>query len=187
LPRKPVADYSPPHRPKAIRFGDLSIGCKALRFLVDAIAHLQSCFYGGCAREAFGSAGFSDTGSPTCVQLPPYRLATSEWRSIAALIGASKMNRYIPLTGIDLIPASLVIDSQAPLDVLQAMADYRIRTVTQVLENIAFRNEMESDSVVLSDFAQLLAIPLRDGCDLMDVIGQRLRSEVCETEETPAS
>ncbi|TVT80141.1 hypothetical protein [Pseudomonas sp. H3(2019)] len=87
------------------------------------------------------------------------------------------MERYIPLTGIDLIPASLLIDTQAPLDVLQATADYRIRTVTQVLENIAFRADIESDTVVLADFAKLLAIPLRDGCDLMDVIGRRLREE----------
>ncbi|OIN46117.1 hypothetical protein BLL37_14680 [Pseudomonas azotoformans] len=97
------------------------------------------------------------------------------------------MERYIPLTGIDLVPASLLIDSEAPLDVLQAMADYRIRTVTQVLENIAFRSELETDSVVLSDFAQLLAIPLRDGCDLMDIIGQRLRAEVSTPKEAPAS
>ncbi|WP_256579991.1 MULTISPECIES: hypothetical protein [unclassified Pseudomonas] len=81
----------------------------------------------------------------------------------------------------------MLIDSEAPLDVLQAMADYRIRTVTQVLENIAFRSESETDSVVLSDFAQLLAIPLRDGCDLMDIIGQRLRSEVSTPEEATAS
>ncbi|WP_268783203.1 hypothetical protein [Pseudomonas trivialis] len=40
---------------------------------------------------------------------------------------------------------------------------------------------------MLTDFAQLLAIPLRDGCDLMDIIGQRLRAEVSTTEETPAS
>ncbi|MGF6487657.1 hypothetical protein ABH904_001430 [Pseudomonas frederiksbergensis] len=33
------------------------------------------------------------------------------------------MDRYMPLTGIDLIPASLLIDTQAPLDVLHAMAD----------------------------------------------------------------
>ena len=97
------------------------------------------------------------------------------------------MERYIPLTGIDLVPASLLIDSEAPLDVLQAMADHRIRAVTQVLENIAYRSEMETDAVVLSDFAQLLAIPLRDGCDLMDVIGRRLRAKGSETEETPAS
>lgn len=90
------------------------------------------------------------------------------------------MERYIPLTGIDLVPASLLIDSEAPLEVLQAMADYRIRTVTQVLENIAFRGEVDADCVVLSDFAQLLAIPLRDGCDLMDVIGRRLQEQVSE-------
>ncbi|RMT63465.1 hypothetical protein ALP29_02431 [Pseudomonas syringae pv. avii] len=96
------------------------------------------------------------------------------------------MKRYIPLTGIDLVPASLLIDSEAPLDVLQAMAEYRIRTVTQVLENIAFRGEVDADCVVLSDFAQLLAIPLRDGCDLMDVIGRRLQKEASEVEVTPA-
>ncbi|MBO0494394.1 hypothetical protein [Pseudomonas sp. Marseille-Q1929] len=95
------------------------------------------------------------------------------------------MERYIPLTGIDLVPASLLIDSEAPLDVLQAMADFRIRTVTQVLENIAFRSELETDAVVLSDFAQLLAIPLRDGCDLLDVIGQRLRAEAADAEAAP--
>ncbi|APC14430.1 hypothetical protein BLL42_01240 [Pseudomonas frederiksbergensis] len=87
------------------------------------------------------------------------------------------MDRYMPLTGIDLIPASLLIDTQAPLDVLQATADYGIRTVTQVLENIAFRVDIEGDTVVLADFAKLLAIPLRDGCDLMDVIGRRLRAQ----------
>lgn len=90
------------------------------------------------------------------------------------------MERYIPLTGIDLIPASLLIDTQAPLDVLQAMADHRIRTVTQVLENIAYRAELGCDTVVLTDFCQLLAIPLRDGCDLMDVIGRRLRAQAAQ-------
>jgi hypothetical protein len=90
------------------------------------------------------------------------------------------MDRYMPLTGIDLIPASLLIDTQAPLDVLHARADYRIRTVTQVLESIAFRAEIGCDTVVLSDFPKLLAIPLRDGCDFMDVIGRRLRAQTAE-------
>nr|BFE96132.1 hypothetical protein GCM10020185_66680 [Pseudomonas brassicacearum subsp. brassicacearum] len=65
------------------------------------------------------------------------------------------MERYVPITGIDCTPASLLIDTEAPLDVLHATADYRIRVVTQVLENIAFRSEITSDTVVLSDFAQL--------------------------------
>ncbi|WLH10597.1 hypothetical protein PSH58_17015 [Pseudomonas hefeiensis] len=88
------------------------------------------------------------------------------------------MQRYIPITGIDFTPASLLIDTQAPLDVLHATADYRIRVATQVLENIAFRSEIASDTVVLSDLAQLLVIPLRDGCDLLGVIGRRLQAQV---------
>ncbi|MGF6329195.1 hypothetical protein ABH909_002073 [Pseudomonas sp. BS3782 TE3695] len=47
-------------------------------------------------------------------------------------------------------------------------------------ENIAFRAEIGCDTVVLSDFSKMLAIPLRDGCDLMDVIGRRLRAQVAE-------
>ncbi|WP_200868896.1 hypothetical protein [Pseudomonas brassicacearum] len=50
------------------------------------------------------------------------------------------MNPYIPITGVDCTPATLFIDTQAPLD-----------------------------------FALLLAIPLRDGCDVLDVIGRRLQ------------
>ncbi|KMT54105.1 hypothetical protein [Pseudomonas fildesensis] len=84
------------------------------------------------------------------------------------------MTRYIPLTGNDCTIPALIIDTQAPLDVLHEAAAYRIRAVTQLLENLAFREEISSDAVVLHDFAQLLAIPLRDGCDLMDVIGRRL-------------
>jgi hypothetical protein len=37
------------------------------------------------------------------------------------------------------------------------------------------RGSVECDSVILSDFAQLCVIPLRDGCDVLDVIGRRLR------------
>ena len=88
------------------------------------------------------------------------------------------MNRYMPLTGHDCTIPALLIDTQAPLDVLHDAAVHRIRAVTQLLENIAFREEVSSDAVVLHDFAHLLAIPLRDGCDLMDVIGRRLRSQI---------
>jgi len=90
------------------------------------------------------------------------------------------MNRYMPITGIDITPATLLIDTEAPLDVLFETADYRIRTVTQLLENIAFRSDMSSDTLVLSDFCKLLTISLRDGCDVMDVLGRRLRAQVQE-------
>ena len=84
------------------------------------------------------------------------------------------MNRYTPLTGHDSTIPALVIDTQAPLDVLYEAAAYRIRAVTQFLENLAFREEISSDAIVLHDFALLLAIPLRDGCDLLDVVGRKL-------------
>ncbi|ROM72174.1 MULTISPECIES: hypothetical protein [Pseudomonas] len=90
------------------------------------------------------------------------------------------MNRYMPITGIDCIPATLLIDTEAPLDVLFETADYRIRTVTQLLENIAFRSEISSDTLVLSDLCKMLTISLRDGCDVMDVIGRRLRAQAAE-------
>ncbi|AHL32077.1 hypothetical protein CD58_03860 [Pseudomonas brassicacearum] len=90
------------------------------------------------------------------------------------------MNRYMPVTGIDCTPATLLIDTEAPLDVLFETADYRIRTVTQLLENIAFRSEISSDTLVLSDLCKMLTISLRDGCDVMDVIGRRLRAQAAE-------
>jgi hypothetical protein len=87
------------------------------------------------------------------------------------------MNRYMPLTGHDSTVPALLIDTHAPLDVLHDAAVYRIRAVTQLLENLAFREQLSSDAVVLQDFAQLLAIPLRDGCDLLDVISRRLNTD----------
>nr|WP_254705034.1 hypothetical protein [Pseudomonas corrugata] len=71
------------------------------------------------------------------------------------------------------VASALGSDSQ----LLFETADYRIRTVTQVLENIAFRSDISSDTVVLADFCKLLTTSLRDGCDVMDVIGRRLRAQ----------
>ncbi len=39
------------------------------------------------------------------------------------------------------------------------------------------RGDIPSNSVVLQDFAQLCCIPLRDGCDVLDVIARRLDAE----------
>ena len=86
------------------------------------------------------------------------------------------MNRYMPLTGHDCTIPALLIDTQAPLDILHDAAAHRIQAVTQLLENLAFREQLSSDAVVLQDFAHLLAIPLRDGCDLLDAISRRLNT-----------
>jgi hypothetical protein len=39
------------------------------------------------------------------------------------------------------------------------------------------RGSIECESFILSDFALLCAVPLRDGCDLLKEIGQRLRAQ----------
>ena len=83
-------------------------------------------------------------------------------------------NRYMALTSNCNDMPTLFVDTHAPSDVLMDAANYRIRTVVQVLENLCMRGSIECDSIILSDFAKLCAIPLRDGCDLLDVIGRRL-------------
>ena len=85
-------------------------------------------------------------------------------------------NRLMALTSNCNDMPTLFIDTHAPLDVLMDAANYRIRAVIQVLENMCMRGSVECDSVILSDFAQLCVIPLRDGCDVLDVIGKRLRA-----------
>ncbi|MBD8239502.1 hypothetical protein ALP39_200410 [Pseudomonas marginalis pv. marginalis] len=87
------------------------------------------------------------------------------------------MNDYIALTSETDGSPALFVKTSAPLSNLLDAANYRIRAVTQVLENLAMRSEITTDTVVLSDFAQLMCIPLRDGCDLLNVISQRLDLE----------
>ncbi|WP_460134709.1 short-chain dehydrogenase [Pseudomonas sp. S1_E04] len=84
------------------------------------------------------------------------------------------MNQYMALTSNDSATPALFVDTTAPLEILLDAATYRLRAVTQILENLALRSEISSDAVVLSDFALLCSIPLRDGCDLLDVIGRRM-------------
>ncbi|ANI61549.1 hypothetical protein [Pseudomonas sp. GR 6-02] len=84
------------------------------------------------------------------------------------------MQQYMALTSNADDQPTLFVDTTKPLHILLDAAGYRIRAVTQVLENLAMRGDIASDSVILSDFALLCAIPLRDGCDVLDVIGRRL-------------
>ena len=84
-------------------------------------------------------------------------------------------NRFKALTNNCSDMPTLFVDTQAPLDVLVDAANHRIQAVTQVLENLSMRGSIECESFILSDFALLCALPLRDGCDVLEVIGRRLR------------
>ncbi|EJM18546.1 hypothetical protein PMI21_02118 [Pseudomonas sp. GM18] len=88
------------------------------------------------------------------------------------------MTRYMPITGIDCTIPSLLIDTEAPVDVLHDTAAHRIRCVTQLLETLSMGEAPGGDAALLQEFARVLAIPLRDGCDLLDVVGRRLRAQL---------
>ena len=82
---------------------------------------------------------------------------------------------YIPLTAIDCTIPALLIDRNAPLDVLHANATARILAVTQLMEMFSSREVQQADAVDLKHLATVAAHLLRDGCDLLDVLGWRLR------------
>ena len=88
------------------------------------------------------------------------------------------MNRYMPITGHDCTFPSLLIDTHAPIDVLHDAAAYRIRAVTQLLENFAAPNEPCPPPVVLQELSLVCTILLRDGCDLLDVTTRRLQEQL---------
>ena len=85
------------------------------------------------------------------------------------------MNQYIPLTAIDCLIPSLLIDRQSPPDVLHANAAARILAVTQLFESLNRLDLSAADGVDLKHITPPCAILLRDGCDLLDVLGQRLQ------------
>lgn len=82
------------------------------------------------------------------------------------------------LTSNDCNIPALLIDTQVPLDVLHEAAAHRIRAAAQLLENIASHGDLHNNPALLQDFAQLCVIPLRDGCDLLDVLGRRLQEKI---------
>ena len=82
---------------------------------------------------------------------------------------------FVPLTAIDCIIPALLIDRNAPLDVLHANAVARVLAVTQLMEMFSCREVQQADSVDLKHLATVSAQLLRDGCDLLDVLGWRLR------------
>lgn len=87
------------------------------------------------------------------------------------------MNRYMPITGHGCTIPSLLIDTQAPVDVLHDAAAYRIRAVTQLLENFADSVQSPKAEVVLQKLSLVCCILLRDGCDLLDVTTRRLQEQ----------
>ncbi|WP_277588093.1 hypothetical protein [Pseudomonas chlororaphis] len=88
------------------------------------------------------------------------------------------MNRYMPITGHDCNIPYLLIDTQAPIEILHEAAAYRIRAVTQLLESFSVADVPRHEPVLLQELTLVCSIVLRDGCDLMDVAGRRLQEQL---------
>lgn len=69
------------------------------------------------------------------------------------------MTRYLPITGIDCTIPSLLIDTEAPIDVLHDTAAYRIRSITQLLETLSLGEAFGGDAELLQECARVLVIP----------------------------
>ena len=82
---------------------------------------------------------------------------------------------FIPLTAIDCTIPALLIDRNAPLDVLHANAVARVLAVTQLMESFSNRELQEADAVDLKHLATAATLLLRDGCDLLNVVSWRLQ------------
>ncbi|WP_409565571.1 hypothetical protein [Pseudomonas protegens] len=83
------------------------------------------------------------------------------------------MNQYMPITGHDCNIPSLLIDTQAPIDVLHDAAAYRIRAVTQLLENFAVSDEAPKGAVVLQELSLVCSICMRSINPTCPVVEQR--------------
>ncbi|NBA97500.1 short-chain dehydrogenase [Pseudomonas sp. R5(2019)] len=83
------------------------------------------------------------------------------------------MPQYIALTNNCDLPC-LAIDSHAPLADLHHNALLRIRIATQLLESLARNELMSADGTDLQYVSQATAVLMRDGCDLLDVLGRNL-------------
>ncbi|VVO00729.1 short-chain dehydrogenase [Pseudomonas fluorescens] len=85
------------------------------------------------------------------------------------------MTDRIALTSNDCDIPTLFIDTHAPLDELHASAAHRILAVTQMMESLASMDIRNANPANLQQIAHAAALLLRDGCDVMDVLGRRIR------------
>ncbi|WP_213939517.1 short-chain dehydrogenase [Pseudomonas sp. dw_612] len=86
------------------------------------------------------------------------------------------MNPHMPMTSNeDDIPV-LLVATQAPLDVLHSNAATRILAGTQMMESLASLDISQAKGADVQQLAQAAAMLLRDGCDVMDVLGRRIRA-----------
>ncbi|MBB6153224.1 MULTISPECIES: hypothetical protein [Pseudomonas] len=87
------------------------------------------------------------------------------------------MNTHISMThNEDSIPV-LLVSTQAPLDILHSSAASRFLAATQMMESLASLDISAAKGVDVQQLAHAAAILLRDGCDVMDVLGRKIQAQ----------
>lgn len=88
------------------------------------------------------------------------------------------MNPHMPMTNNDCDIPVLLVATQAPLDVLHSNAATRFLAVTQMMERLASLDITQAKGADVQQLAHAAAMLLRDGCDVMDVLGRRIRAQL---------
>jgi hypothetical protein len=88
------------------------------------------------------------------------------------------MNPHMPMTNNDCDIPVLLVATQAPLDVLHSNAATRFLAVTQLMESLASLDITQAKGADVQQLAHAAAMLLRDGCDVMDVLGRRIRAQL---------
>jgi hypothetical protein len=88
------------------------------------------------------------------------------------------MNPHMPMTNNDCDIPVLLVATQAPLDVLHSNAATRFLAVTQMMKSLASLDITQAKGADVQQLAHAAAMLLRDGCDVMDVLGRRIRAQL---------
>ena len=88
------------------------------------------------------------------------------------------MNAHMPMTHNECDIPVLLVATQAPLDVLHSNAATRFLAGTQMMESLASLDITQAKGADVQQLAHAAAMLLRDGCDVMDVLGRQIRVRV---------
>ena len=88
------------------------------------------------------------------------------------------MNAHMPMTNNECDIPVLLVATQAPLDVLHSNAATRFLAGTQMMESLASLDISQAKGADVQQLAHAAAMLLRDGCDVMDVLGREIRAQV---------
>ncbi len=86
------------------------------------------------------------------------------------------MSAPMPMTHNDSDIPVLLVATQAPLEVLHGSAASRFLAVTQMMESLASLDITRAKGADVQQLAHAAAMLLRDGCDVMDVLGRQIRA-----------